>query len=215
MGGESLIYDELGEYLDHIGTCYGSRIFNIQLVTNGSITPELGLLQVLKRHNVSVEVSDYSPAGLGTYPQRLQKTIDALEAAGVRYRFKPMGPWLKMYPDGKEAVVVDSRALKRHYDRCLESFRCPAYIDGHLYPCQQMWAAKKRGRPQDAANEGLDLKRLKHDSAADRFTLIRTVALGYSETGPPALCRYCYGRDDASGSGREVPPALQLRANNN
>lgn len=62
IGGEPLLYRDLCPYLEYLGNRYGSRIANIQLITNGSIAGK----DTIRRKRNTFEASHWR-TGAGVY----------------------------------------------------------------------------------------------------------------------------------------------------
>ena len=84
IGGEPLLYRQLAEAVEYIGSKYRDKINIFSITTNGTIRPSDRLLSSCKRHDVLFRISNYSKQ-LPRLEKQYRVLSELFEQNGVRY----------------------------------------------------------------------------------------------------------------------------------
>jgi hypothetical protein len=192
IGGEALLHPRLADYIEYAEERHRDKIGEINIATNGLVTPGPELRRAFRECRVFIQVDDY---GLGEgdpkYASQLRRFVEVLEDDGIPHRVLRVKFWNRRYFDEDRGSEPE---LREHYRNCLGNVRCPSFDGGKFYPCSRSWAAEEAGWIANAPDDYLDLTALDPDRAGDRLKLIRAY-LGRSEKGFLELCRRCRGDD--------------------
>lgn len=187
LGGDGLVYPHLCEYLEYVCTNYGSKIGSVRIGTNGTIVPDDELLEICRKHNVLLDVSDYRC----TISDRSKLEEIALKCseAGVKVDIKRTGEqWLDMGFPHKLPGEKDDEHLREHYHKC--AMFCRDFDDGKLYHCCSNFAAVKAGLFPADDNDFFDFR--KEFSKKE----LLEYELGFCNKGYTSFCRVCRGCSD-------------------
>ena len=184
LGGEGFLYPELVAYIDYIYNNYHNQIGSIRIGTNGTIEPSDEIIQMCKRDEVVVDISDYSKA----VPciSKLESVKKKLSSNGVMVDIKRTGEqWLDMgfpisKPEGKNEEM-----LRKHFEKC--AMFCRQFADGKLFYCCSNCAAVKAGLYELNENDYFDF--------AENFNRkeLLEYELGFSKLGHTSFCSVCQG----------------------
>jgi len=128
-GGEVLLHPDLVEIIDYVGS--KDKIVSLRLTTNGTIIPSEKVLNIIKKRNLVVQISDYKLPNLKT-----EQLIQALKTKGIRYTMPYDAAWRDM--GGFE---------KREYCRRQECTigKCNSMLDGKIFICSRAAMMDKLG----------------------------------------------------------------------
>ena len=193
-GGETFLHKELVPFLDRAKSY--SRIFNICVITNGTIVPDDDVFDAMQYSNVVLKISDYG--------EMSHKKV-ALEAKcrekGIPC-FIQSCSWFDLSP--KMDLKYTKKELQTLFDSCNTKDCCIRNWDGVIYRCgfQRVWG-----------DAGLidDVDLIKKDSVdlndrADDKALKQKLREYLSTSVPFEICRYCRGNT------MPVPRAIQLKS---
>lgn len=187
LGGEPTLHPHLAELMDHIRNC--SNIFQIVLVTNGTIIPSNDVLDAIERNRIIVRISDY-----GEYSKNKYKLIDALKKRNVIYFMRPAGefPWTdygEFHDRGGDGSL--------QWEKCRDRGNCIEYC-GKIWPCGRAF----RQIENNLYNEKLaTFVNLYDDIDKARKDLVAML----ERTEPTYGCRYCGNMDKTIEAGRQLP----------
>ena len=185
-GGEPLLYDGLEELIAHIGRYYREKIFNFEVVTNGTIIPKESLLKILKKYNVLVYLDDYRcalPDGQQKY-EAVKKLFIENEVCFVE---NTVDTWIDLKPYETNNGGMSKEELEKYFNRCAVPWS--TIRGGKITSCNYAHYAAKAGIVADFESEyfcfeGLDRSKRKE------FLEFR---MGYSEKGYCNFCKRCAG----------------------
>lgn len=187
LGGEGLMYPDLIEYVDYVGSKYGSQIGSFRLGTNGTIYPTQEIIDLFKRNHVIVDISDYT-CTIG-YRSKLEEIKKIFEDNGVVVDVKRTGEqWLDMGFPSALPGEKDEESLRKHFFKC--AMFCRDFYEGKLWYCCGNFAAVKAGLYPENENDYFDFRR--------EFTKkeLLEYELGYSNLGHTSFCKVCRGCSD-------------------
>ena len=188
LGGEPLKHINIDEIISFLGDKYGDRIGKINLISNGTVVPSRQTLEIIKKYNVSIHISDYSKAI--NYSEKLGKLDNLLNKEGVEHYIIPNNVWKDIvYPE----LTYSADNPREHMRLCGHSTHSVG--DGKLYWCDPAYAAEKFLGYKSKEDDYLDLKENKeNNSKYDASLNIMRYLLGnVNENGYMSLCEKCAG----------------------
>lgn len=187
LGGDGLAYPHLEEYIDYVCKCYRHKIGSVRIGTNGTIIPSERILEVCKKYNVILDVSDYRVT-IGKR-SKLEEIKNICADNGVMVDVKRTGEqWLDMGFPKKLPGEKDEEQTRNHFHKC--AMFCRDFDNGKLYFCCSNFAATKAGIfPQDE-NDYFDFNK-----PFSKKELLE-YELGYSNLGHTTFCKVCRGCSD-------------------
>ncbi len=191
-GGETFLYRKLIPFLEKAKTY--SHIFNICVITNGTIIPEEAVFDAMKESNIVLKISDY-----GDISNRIAELEEKCGEKGIPC-FVQDCSWFDLSP--KENLNYSKEQLQELFDGCNIKDCCIRNWDGIIYRCgfQKVWEEKGLLSDFDSIRkDGIDLKDRTNDSE-----LKKRLREYLSTTVPFEICKYC------SGNTKPVPRAIQL-----
>jgi hypothetical protein len=125
LGGETLLNKDLPLIVTKLAQY--DNIFQIDIITNGTILPRHDLLDCLKHDNICVVVNDYGPVS-----KKKDALLDALNKAGVKSRQNKHWAWADL--GGFEPRNRNAASLTHLFQKC--NFKtCTELLDGKLHRC--------------------------------------------------------------------------------
>lgn len=186
IGGEPFLYTELGELIDYIGRNYREKILTFAITTNGTILPSNEIVELCKRHRVTVRVSDYSDTipNLQTRYDLLYDKLSEIEV--IVWKTKREDCW---FDYGFEEVDrgADIYQLVEAFDRCRTD--CREIRGSRYYYCVMARTVPENMRWGIGAEDYLELKEL------DDKKIFFEYQQGFSSKGYVDLCRHCRGAE--------------------
>lgn len=204
LGGEPFLNKDLEKYIEYVAQTYDKKIGRINITTNGTVLPEQDTLDVLRRYNVNVVISDYTNAI--SYEDKLRKFREVLDANDIAYMLNQSLEWLEFGFSENPFDWGDKEQVKKHMKYCSPLFH--GYNDGKLYYCHVIWSAEKAGLYKNPEEDYIDIAKLSPDSVADRVKLSE-YSMGLWEKGYLDFCRFCGGC--GTDNKRFVPVAEQCK----
>lgn len=192
-GGEPLLYPHLAEALWFFQD-YMSQIGSLEIITNGTIVPEVKVLLAAKElgEKFVFMVDDYG-ANIST---RIAEIEDALMCSGIRYTIRNYtaedphcGGWVD-FGDLTERKHHTQESMEALYAKCAYPSKirfCFNTVDGVMYPCSAVRRCKELGIVDDE-NEYVDLFD-DHLSVQEQRMKIQAIYTGRSLN----ACAYCNG----------------------
>jgi len=190
QGGEPFLYPRLGAYLEYMGQSWKNKIGNIQLITNGSVLPDIDLLETIKKYDIEVRISDYTEAV--PYKERLMSLIDLLEKNKIRYVVFEQKEWIDFgFPHDDVSMGETKEELREHMLKC--HAMCQWLHNGRYYYCAMAWGAQECGLFElREGNDYLDLSKLIQNPEEGRKKLLDFYS-GNMPDGYMSFCKVCRG----------------------
>ena len=203
LGGEPFLHKELPRILRYLTERYGDRIGRINLISNGTVVPSEELLVLMKQHDMTVHISDYTKTI--AYGKKLAAVEAALQGAGIVYYVIPNNVWKDVvYP--RDAYRAEHPA--EHMRICGHSTH--SVDDGKLYWCDPAFAAECFTGFPSQPDDFLDLREnhRTHDKDTAARNIFRYLLGDVNERGCMSICERCagIGRDND----REIPAGVQM-----
>lgn len=187
LGGEPLVNPEYTRMMAYVGEQYGSRIGTLKTITNGMLFPSAELIDIWKRYEVDVSISDYTSKV--DYKKRLNELIDILNCNGITYSVNPTIRWCDFgFPE--KPFRFRQQELRPHMLAC--SPLSHGINDGKYYYCHVSWSAEKCGNWDLCSEDYIDMRKLEPSNERDRRSLVYH-SMGNIEGGAISLCRVCGG----------------------
>lgn len=200
IGGEPFLYKNLGEIIEYIGKNYRENIVTFSITTNGTIMPDKFLLDLCRKYDVLIRISDYSET-----VKRLEKNyvrlMELLQSNQVLYTMSDKkARWMDY---GFEVVDRNWREdeLIRVFEQCKTP--CREIRGSRFYYCVMARSVSDNLKLGLGEKDYLNLEGMEQK---DR-EIILEYQMGFSEKGYLDMCNHCRGAD----AGRyPIPMAEQL-----
>lgn len=187
LGGEPLLNPELPEMIAYLGENYQKKLGTISVVTNGSILPDIRLIESLKRFHVKVSISDYT--GTIAYRKRLDEVIDILKKEKIEYVVRKALRWCDFgFPSRPFSFKTEN--LRKHMLSCAPVFH--GLNDGKFYYCHAAWSAEKSGCYSLCPDDYVKLDEISPEDGKAARRIVKH-GCGEIEGGYISLCRICGG----------------------
>lgn len=184
LGGESLLYPYLPEYIAYIRKTYPRNIGQIRIGTNGTILPSPEIIACAREYDVIFDISDYGPAVNDKC--RIHEVADILMPHDITYEIKRTGEsWFDTGIPNNPLDLTSEEEISVHFHKC--AMFCRNFHDGKLFFCCNNFAAVKSGLHPENSNDYLDF----HDPINKQKIL--EYEIGFSTLGYTTLCSKCRG----------------------
>lgn len=190
IGGEPLLNRNLPDILTKVSENFTNQIGYIQVITNGSIVPDNRLIEVLKRYDIKLRISDYTK--MIPYKKKFEEVIKVCQKNDIEYSISDYQVWMSLGFPVEDVSIKGS--YKMHMLNCSQG--CHSVNDKKFYFCSTLWDAEKTGLYTLKERDCLDLKQTSKDSVLDKLDFLK-YCLGDSE-GHIGLCEKCrgFGKDN-------------------
>ena len=184
QGGEPFLYErDLIELLSYLNT--RSEVKNVFIATNGTINISDSLIEILKRTDTEVRISEY-----GLFERRINKLKEKLMKNGIRYRMYPFSNGKTMwYYKGLFDVneEQDNQLVNRRFNECL-NHHCLTLDRGKLFYCSRACNAHliQKFEPDDS-----DYLKINKDANFNKLFVEYVKHRHFMRA-----CRFCNGTDD-------------------
>ncbi len=202
LGGEPLLYRHLDDIILYIGEKYRKQIGYLGLITNGTIVPKDTTIELLKKYNMHVSISDYSKEL--NYKDKIDALCEKLEMGNIRYLRNDDITWFDFGLPTDKVRYLGDEAVK-HMKCCNTIYH--VIHEGKFYCCGTAWAAQKSGLfpVSDYGYVNLDNK------GCEMYEMKKKIlecSLGIIQNGYLEFCQVCggFGSDNVT----KVPTAKQI-----
>lgn len=190
IGGEPLLYKDLGLAIRYIGEKYRGQIGIFSITTNGTIIPDEDALNESKQFGVLFRISNYSKT-LPRLRENYQRLISVLEQRGISYILgKEENEWIDYGFDYVRRKPEED--LTRVFDECKTP--CREVRENRFYYCVMARSVSENMGFNVGKEDYLDLDSLEGERGKKELLEFN---LGYSEKGYLDMCNYCHGADSA------------------
>ncbi len=187
-GGEPLLFPQIDEILEYIGTHFRDQIDTFAISTNCTIVPKDSTCEIIRKYGFKVYIDDYSK-----YVERSKVILPEMEDKFNQYQIDYVvnkgtdGYWIDLAPFTTDNSHMNENELVTYRNRCGEPYR--ELRDGRIYSCNYASFAIKAGIQDDSRNDWYDLKEHKPE---DNKKLVEFI-MGYTEQGYVDFCKHCAG----------------------
>lgn len=189
-GGEPFLWPELPAFLNYL--CSKDNIWDIILITNGTIIPGRELLDALKNPKIKVRISDY-----GAF-SKLSTLSELFDSEEIKYLIQ-LQKWSEL------STFTNERHSAKEFNEVIEAC-CKIggrgfthLADGKIFCCPIQGNLHNTGIYPSVEKDYVDLNAEIDQTKIEQFLLTKHI---------PELCWHCKGR---GYTGKEVPPAEQLK----
>lgn len=189
IGGEPLLYKDLTEAVEYIGSKYRNQMNLFSITTNGTIIPSQELINKCKQYNVLIRISNYSGTIKKLEPQyaKLQRF---LASNNVEFRLgKKENEWMDYGFDYYQRKCTDEELIDV-FDMCKTP--CHEIRENKFYYCVMARSVSDNLKYNIGEDDYLDFNKLTGDNG--KRELVEFI-IGYSEKGYLDMCRYCHGSE--------------------
>lgn len=189
IGGEPLLYKDLTEAVEYIGSKYRNQMNLFSITTNGTIIPSQELINKCKQYNVLIRISNYSGTIKKLEPQyaKLQRL---LASNNVEFRLgKKENEWMDYGFDYYQRKCTDEKLIDV-FDMCKTP--CHEIRENKFYYCVMARSVSENLKYDIGEDDYLDFEKLTGGNW--KRELIEFI-IGYSEKGYLDMCRYCHGSE--------------------
>lgn len=189
VGGEPTLNPALKEILNYIGEHYREKCGRLAYVINGSIIPSDDTIQVMKKYDIHLLISNYTE--YIPYKGRFDELIKKLKEHEILFDVRYSQIWTDFgFPFNP--VGRNEEELKNHLFCCHPEWN--GLNDGKFYYCNVSWSAEKSGHYKLKSEDYIDLKNI---NPADKEACHKIVELS---RGTSSFCKICggCGRDNTN-----------------
>lgn len=183
LGGEPLITPVTGEIINYLGEKYLDKIGKINIISNGSVMPDNKTIEVMRKNNVLVYISDYSATI--SYKEKLLEIVENLRSNDIECIVRNSDEWKDFGFPTKP--LNGCKNIREHMDVCAPLFH--GLNDNKFYYCHVAWSAEKAGLYKLKNCDYIDLEKL--DVSEKRK--VTQHALGEIREEYVSLCKVCGG----------------------
>jgi organic radical activating enzyme len=191
VGGEPFLYPNHKDIFEYIGENYRDRIDNVLITTNGTLVPKPEVLDLIKKYNFLVSISDYTD-GIN-YKRRFDIFIKKLDEKKVNYFTRKDILWSDFGdPRVSKYEKLSEEEMVVHFNKCVAPYR--GLSNKKLYFCHLNTSAVLSEILEDDPNDFIDLENTSPEE------LIK-FDVGFIKKGYLTFCKNCNG----CYSGIEIP----------
>ena len=190
LGGETLINPQLPEMLEYASE--QEKIFNIEVVTNATILPNIKLIKILRKYNnkLYIYISNYSDIEELAAIQKINEFENILKENNIKYQKLKNNLWYT--EKGFTVNPADEEIARENFYNCYRT-KCNQVINGFFYICSK--ASARTILMGGGIEDGIDIINTKNL----RNELIEFYKAPYIDA-----CRYCIPYTET------VKPAIQM-----
>lgn len=204
IGGEPLLNKRLPQIIENVYKKFSDKIGYIQVISNGSLLPSKELLNVMKKCQVRMRLSDYTH--VLPYEKKLAEVKCCLEENRIPYDISFYKQWFDLGTNAHEipSFSCSEAETARHMRLCATG--CHQLNDKRFFFCGQGFARPKKGFCSLQDGDCIELDTCT-GSIEDKETILK-FCMGFPPKGYISVCRTCYGM--GSDNNRIVGVAEQM-----
>lgn len=203
IGGEPLLYKQLAEVIEYIGSKYRNQINIFSITTNGTIVPSKEVLELSQKYQILFRISNYTNE-LPKLKKHHEKLLKALQNYNISYILgNPETEWMDY---GFEYVNrgCSEEELIKVFSSC--NTPCREIRGNKYYYCVMARTVSDNLGFDIGQDDYLDLDKLTGENYKKELLEFN---LGYSEKGYLDMCRHCHGKD---AKNYPIPAAEQVES---
>lgn len=197
-GAEIMMCKNLDAYIEYVMENYAHQIWKFSFLTNGTILPDKNIIELLKRYQIAVVVSNYS--SVKNWEDKFQKLKAVMNENGVHVRTIDYENWINM--GWTENTYKED--IGDLFDIC--GMQCRVVHDGKLNYCIHGMTSNEAIFHADITDDEFDL--LSNDSRK-KYQLVE-YHLGFNKNGDLKMCHYCNGYININNKTVSVAKQLNL-----
>lgn len=190
LGGEPFLYNNLATLIEYLMSNYGDKIGKLVLISNGNVDICEGEINVLRKYNIKIAVSDYTESV--NYRKRYDRFLNLLEDNNIEYSVNKELVWKDHgYPSNPAKLRAED--VRKHMVAC--GHTCPSAFDGKIYYCDGMVSAELMTGYATAEDDVIDIAKMrKYRSENEVKRGIFSYLMGdINSSGYPSFCSLCRG----------------------
>ena len=197
-GAEIMMCKNLDAYIEYVMENFAHQIWKFSFLTNGTILPDKNIIELLKRYQIDVVVSNYS--SVKNWEDKFQKLKAVMNENGVHVRTIDYENWINM--GWTENTYKED--IGDLFDIC--GMQCRVVHDGKLNYCIHGMTSNEAIFHADITDDEFDL--LSNDSRK-KYQLVE-YHLGFNKNGDLKMCHYCNGYININNKTVSVAKQLNL-----
>lgn len=197
MGGEPLLYPNLAELINHIGTL--PNIYQMLIDTNGTLVPSEEVFDAIIKNDVIVHITDYGDLSIKK-EELMQKCHE--KGIGVTIRKATDITW------DDYGAIVDRKTGDYQFGQCFSKFECSNIYKGRWHICPR--SAKFHDMELFPIDDKEFLDLLDQSSLESKKEKMRSL-LARKES--LQSCRFCSGLVDKVPAGKQGEQLPREEAN--
>jgi organic radical activating enzyme len=182
VGGEPFLHPNLKKIIKHIVKNYSNKIDKFIITTNGTVLPKDDLLDLLKKSDVILSVSNYSDK-IENLKNKITRVLDTYKKNNINHYVRNNIEWYD-FGDLRIKNNLPTNELIKHFDSCTAPFR--GLNDGKFYYCHLNTSAVLTKLFESNKNDYVELSKVSSEE------LIK-FDLGFTELGYITFCDNCNG----------------------
>lgn len=187
IGGEPLLCACIPELVEYIKERYSDKIGNFTIHTNGSICPSEGLVETIKKYDITVAISDYGEQS--PCRDKMLATIEFLQKQGIYPDVRASLEWRDVgFP--YHPKNFSDEEITEHMKACSADWR--GINDGKFYYCNIAWSAEKAGLVSLEPDDYLVMEEVAKEGVYGKERLLK-LSEGYFDKGYMSFCKKCGG----------------------
>jgi len=187
-GGEPLLYKDIENLVEYIGSNFRKQIVFFEIVTNGTVVPSDKLCELLRRYDICVHLDDYRMS-----VEKAKKIFDVIKnklvtnGISVEHRFANNEKWISLVQDSVCKETLDTKVLEKKFFSC----ECPwtTLAGNAISSCNYSLYAYKAGIIDYCSEDYLDLSTINENNKAELVEF----RCRFNERGYVELCKKCNG----------------------
>lgn len=193
LGGETLLYPDLGKVLDF--SLSVTKNEQVSIVTNGTLIPKDELIPLMRHPRFFARISDY-----GALSIKKQELMEFFERNSIKYELDNYTEW---YENRQHLVEpCNEEEATRKYKQCM-NIKYRTLSNGTFFPCCKSAHLCQLGAFHTTPENSIDC--LSTDGLHER---LRTGLRHFEQCGHIDVCHRCYGTPHIHPD-TMVPPAVQ------
>lgn len=182
IGGETFLNPDLEKFIIYLGENYRQQIGRITVITNGTVTPAESLLQVIKKYDMYLSISDYTSRV--PYDKKIDSLVEKAKEYGIDYYRNSSIVWTDFgFPERPFKRTPEQ--LEEHLRSCRPNWN--ALQQGRFYYCNVSWCAEQSGHFKLQSEDYIELGKIRPN---DKTACRKIVELS---RGTSSFCRICGG----------------------
>jgi len=199
IGGEPFLYNKLGELIEYISSKYRDKIIFFTITTNGTIIPKQEIIDLCKKYNITIRVSDYSKTipTLEKYYKKLYEKLSGLNS--IIWETDNKASWFDYgFNSGARKSIKNAQ---KTFDMCKTI--CREINGSKYYYCVMAHTVAQNMKLEIGQDDYFDMSKVYSKNELLEFEV------GYSDKGYLDMCSICRGKD---AENYLIPAAEQVKA---
>ena len=185
-GGEPLLYPDIEDLVEYVGSRYRRRIRKLYVTTNGTKLPSEELCILMHRYNGIFNIDDYSDSISSDRVVLSEFEIMCVQN-NCRYRINKVDKWIDLSFGKVDNSSLTEDELVGYFIACQQEW--PELYNSKIHFCDYSTYAARAGIIQEYEDEAFHLKGYIPEKRMELFEYGR----GFSDKGYVEMCKYCAG----------------------